>query len=372
MIVFHKKIISLFLSLGRSGRPCEYWDRRRKLQVEISLPERGRPIRSGIGAAPAPAYTGSVRLLPQALAVFLATAPPLTASALEAGGLRDDFRPPVVMQPSGDLVFDGLVYWRNRNPNGEIDWDGSTPGVVRLGVRKGAYEAATAGGGAVADRSELREANARQQPSGTPVWYRFGLRIPADFPDTPNRFVAAQMKAPFADVDAASPVLAIRVENRRLFATVEQSYDAAANAPPIPVVDGRCPTGTALASRHDSAEYPQIRVLLATSPDGLPPRRLSEYVVCTPVAQVETFGPLPAVGDGWIELTLFIQTGRQGRIELYADGRPVAAVTGALGDANPRERQYFKIGPYRNKAAEPAALEFRRFRRGATQPDLDR
>lgn len=312
-----------------------------------------------------------MKLLPQAVAAFLAAVPPIAASALEAGGLRDDFRPPIVTQPSGDLVFDGLVYWRNRNPNGEIDWTGSGPGVVRLGVRKGAFEGATAGGGAVADRSELREANARQLPSGTPVWYRFGLRVPADFPDTPNRFVAAQMKAPFADVDAASPVLAIRIENRRLFATVEQSYDAAADPPPVPPVDGRCPAGTALASRHDSPEYPQIRVLLATSPDGLPPRRSSEYVVCTPGAQVETFEKLPAVDDGWIELTLFIRTGRQGRIELYAAGRPVASVTGALGDANPRERQYFKIGPYRNKAAEPAAIEFRRFRRGATRADLD-
>jgi hypothetical protein len=87
--------------------------------------------------------------------------------------------------------------------------------------------------------------------------------------------------------------------------------------------------------------------------------------------RVETFGALPAVGNGWMELTLFIRTGRAGRVELHADGRPVAAVTGALGDANPRERQYFKIGPYRNKAAEPAAMEFARFRRGAVRADLD-
>lgn len=294
---------------------------------------------------------------------------PTAATALDERALRDEFRGPLRTEPTGDLLFDTLVYWRNRNPNGEIGWDGS--GVVRLGVRPGAFEGATAGGGAVADRSELREANARQLPSGTPVWYRFRMRVPANFPDTPNRFVAAQMKAPFADVDAASPVLALRIENRQLFATVEQSYDAAKDPRPLPAVEGHCPEGTALASRHDSAEYPQVRVLLATGPDGLPPRRKSEYVVCATGAQVETFGSLPSLDEQWMELTLFIRTGRQGRVELYADGRPVATVTGALGDANPRERQYFKIGPYRNKAAEPAALEFRQFRRGATPADLE-
>lgn len=302
-----------------------------------------------------------------AIAVSLASA----ATALDDRTIREDFRTPIVTRPSGDIVFDGLVYWRNRNPNGEIDWTGAGPGAVRLGVRKGAYEEATAGGSAVADRSELRETNSRQLPSGTPVWYRFSLRVPPDFPDTANRFVTAQMKAPFADVDAASPVFALRIENRRLFATVEQSYDAATDRPPVPAVEGRCPAGTALASRHDSPEYPQVRVLLATGPDGLPPRRRSEYVVCAPGSRVETFGPLPAVGDGWMDLTVFIRTGRDGRIELHADGRPVATVVGALGDANPRERQYFKIGPYRNKAAEPATIEFRRFRRAATRDGLD-
>jgi hypothetical protein len=306
-----------------------------------------------------------------ASALVFAVALASTATALDDRTLREDFRPPTVTRPSGDVVFDGLVYWRNRNPNGEIDWTGAGPGAVRLGVRKGAFEGATAGGGAVADRSELREANARQLPSGTPVWYRFALRVPPDFPDTANRFVAAQMKAPFADVDASSPVFALRIENRRLFATVEQSYDAATDPPPVPAVDGRCPAGTALASRHDSPEYPQIRVLLATGPDGLPPRRTSEYVVCTPGARVETFGELPILGDGWMELTVFIHTGREGRIELHADGRPIAIAIGALGDANPRERQYLKIGPYRNKAVEPAAIEFTRFRRGEARPDLD-
>ena len=302
-----------------------------------------------------------------AIAVSLASA----ATALDDRTIREDFRTPIVTRPSGDIVFDGLVYWRNRNPNGEIHWTGDEPGVVRLGVRKGAFEKATAGGGAVADRSELREANARQLPSGTPVWYRFALRVPPDFPDTSNRFVAAQMKAPFAGVDAASPVFALRVENRRLFASVEQSYDAATDPPPVSAVDGRCPARMALASRHDSPEYPQIRVLLATGPAGLPPHRAGEYVVCTPGARVEIFGKLPAVGNGWMELTVFIRTGRDGRIELHADGRPIATVTGALGDANPWERQYFKIGPYRNKAAEPAAIEFTRFRRGGTRADLD-
>ena len=68
-------------------------------------------------------------------------------------------------------------------------------------------------------------------------------------------------------------------------------------------------------------------VLLATGPDGLPLRRVSEYVVCTPGTRVETFGPLPALEGQWIDLTLFIRTGREGRIELHADGRPVAAVS---------------------------------------------
>ena len=232
--------------------------------------------------------------------------------------------------------------------------------MVRLGVRRGAFPGATAGGGDVADRSELREANARQLPSGTPVWYRFALRVPADFPDSGNRFVAAQMKAPFADVDAASPVFAIRIENRRLFATVEQSYDAATDRPARP--GGRRP----LPDRHGARErattapeYPQIRVLLATGPARAAAASNEASTSSARAARrSRPSGACRRWKNGWIELTLFIRTGRQGRIELHADGRPVAAVTGALGDANPRERQYFKIGPYRNKAAEPAAIEF--------------
>ena len=62
--------------------------------------------------------------------------------------------------------------------------------------------------------------------------------------------------------------------------------------------------------------------------------------------------------------------GPGGAAELHANGQLIATAKGPFGDGNPAGDQYLKLGPYRDKEATTAWLEFARFRRGATRADV--
>ncbi|MBI3710932.1 MAG: heparin lyase I family protein [Proteobacteria bacterium] len=299
--------------------------------------------------------------------ILAALAVATESHATDAIALRDDFVAAQVRPPDDDIVFQYFTYWRNRNPNGVIEL--LSAGGVRLTVRRDALMRAALDGPGLYDRSELRESPAVQLPGGSAVWYRFSMRVPAEFPKNDTRFVAAQLKTSYRGFNDASPVFAIRFENRQLFATVEQSYDRRRDGDPRPAANGACPPGHGLAA-FDGDDAPQLRVLLAKDASGLPPRRLRHYVVCTPATVVEHPAPLPGIGERPIDFLVFIKTGPAGRIELYADGKLTGVASGPFGDGDPRVKQYFKIGPYRDKADEPAALEFTHFRRGASRAEV--
>lgn len=302
------------------------------------------------------------------VAIVIALLAGCTALAAGQLDLREPLDRPGVVRGNGDVVFGGLTWRRNNNPNGE-----QSPiegGGLRLTVRKGAYEAARNGEGHLHDRSEMRESRDRYLPPGTPVWYAVSMRATPDVPRSPGRLVIMQLKTPYAGHEDASPALALRLEDRRLFATVEQLLLPGQAKRLVPAVDGRCPPGMALASPHVGSDTPQLRVLLAVEATGLPAHRLPQYRMCTPFVSVVPGAPIPPLGMDWIDVRVFVQTGLAGRIELWANGVHIASAVGPFGDADPKGQQYFKFGPYRDKAKETLSLDFARFRRAGSAEGL--
>ena len=103
-----------------------------------------------------------------------------------------------------------LTFDRDANPDGHEP--AIAGGVLRLAVQRGAYMAATSGEPDRCDRCELREPG--KLPIAATVRHGFELRLADDFPSTPLRFVAAQLKRD----GGGSPVFALRVEEGRLYA----------------------------------------------------------------------------------------------------------------------------------------------------------
>lgn len=110
--------------------------------------------------------------------------------------------------------FAPLRFHRAANPNGlePAIVEAEDGPVLRLVVQAGAYPEAAFGEPDRCDRCELREPD--KLPIGVSSLHAFALRVPAGFPFTDLRFVAAQMKVGLLD----SPLFALRVERGRLFA----------------------------------------------------------------------------------------------------------------------------------------------------------
>jgi len=293
----------------------------------------------------------------------------LSARAAEPIEMREGLDRPGSVRRNGDVVFGGLTWRRDNNPNGELE--PVAGGGLRLTVRRGAYETAKSGEGHLYDRSEMRESRDRYLPPGTPVWYAVSMRAPPDLPRSQGRLVVMQLKAPYAGHDDASPAFALRLEDRHLFATVEQLMLPGQAEHLVPAVDGHCPTGMALAAQHTDSDTPQLRVLLAVDGDGLPAHRKPQFRVCTPFVTVQSGAPLPPLDTGWIDVRVFVQAGTAGRVGLWLNGTHVASASGPFGDADPKGQQYFKFGPYRDKADETLSLDFARFRRAEAPDRLD-
>lgn len=302
----------------------------------------------------------------RAFAVTMASVMGLTSVlAADVAPIVEDFgQPPSVK--GKEASFAGLSYRGDNNPGGEFSL---VPGGIRLTVRPGANPDAKRGEGGLYDRSELRELRRLYLKPGTPVWYRFAMRTDPALKQSVIRFVAFQMKTSFLAYDDAHPVFAMRIEGGRLFATLEVLSDPARPVATSLVGPGGCPAGTALG-RLDEPAAPQVAVLFALDAAGLPQHRTAQFDRCVDQVTVQQVAPLPSPESGWIDFELFLQTGPGGAAELHANGQLIATAKGPFGDGNPAGDQYLKLGPYRDKEATTAWLEFARFRRGATRADV--
>ena len=79
--------------------------------------------------------------------------------------------------------------------------------------------------------------------------------------------------------------------------------------------------------------------------------------------------------SGWIDFAILSKPGPDGsgRIELFANGKPVVTVRGHVGHADKGlgKNQYFKFGPYRDGHASNWTLYYDDFRRSPDARDED-
>jgi hypothetical protein len=147
------------------------------------------------------------------------------------------------------------------------------------------------------------------------VWYGFALYVPVDFPVLDRRLVLAQWKQGCGDCSADhSPAVALRYRKGALSVTV----------------DG--PEGRQTVMR-DTAD----------------------------------------IRGRWVSLVyhLRITPTLDGLVEIWLDGQPAGTYRGPLGFPDDLDRVYFKVGLYRDHLPMPMTLLVRRFRRGASQAEVD-
>src|SRR5260370_27555419 len=206
------------------------------------------------------------------------------------------------VEGNGDIAYGPLKFYRDKNPNGISPTLGSDAGgaYLRLAVAKDAYGgAADPVDAAQRDRCELRDGKLYL---GTAVAYSFEMRVESGFPAVDARFVCAQIKAPYYDANGGSPLIALRIEHGRYFATIQHLYEPK-DAPfrdgseqsryLTRYVAGTGCKGAARAFDHhvfgnslaDFKEL-QVRAMLATDRDGLPPYLDDQFLWCSSGVQV--------------------------------------------------------------------------------------
>jgi hypothetical protein len=312
-------------------------------------------------------------------------------------------------QSRGDIGYGAMNFFRNKNPNGlspTLCKDEDDGPWLRLAVARDAFTTATEGDPTRCDRCELRD---DKLPLGTPVWYSFELRAEREFPLVDARCVCAQIKAPYYDDDGGSPLFALRIDRGRYLATVEHLYEVndvdfvngsevaryvKPYAGPGAVIDAvRALDHHIFGNSIRDFKELQVRALLATDPQGLPPHLNDDFRWCTSLVKLKQGIPLPNDIHQWSRFTVRVAPtsikDEDGIVQLLVadpqtgQDQMVAEATGEFGhagDPDPRTntgpspgtgKQYFKIGPYRDKLAiwgkDTAAIHVRNMRRGYWQ-----
>jgi len=217
------------------------------------------------------------------------------------------------------------------------------------------------------ERAEIWEKTALRVPYNEGVWYGFAVKFADPIPDDDHRYLIAQWKReidPGAEGDF-SPFLALRLRQGKLFATVETNYIA-----PTTDAAAEC-KGTPVWFRPKTN---QMRALVATQASWTPEDG-TLYAGCTEAIKVVDHGnPLPAPDSGWIDFAIYTKPGPDGsgRIEIFANDKPIVTVTGHIGHADEGlgENQYFKFGPYRAAHTTDWALYYDDFRRSPSCKDV--
>ncbi len=306
--------------------------------------------------------------------IFLAilTAISRIASArAEDGGqqvLRDGF-------DGKDFAPAGHLYYRNNAEQkaGTYQFQSAVSrsggGALKLTIKPNC----AAGKENCSERAEIWEKTKYRVPYDQGVWYGFAVKFADPIPSGDHRYLIAQWKreiGPEAKGDF-SPFLALRLNNGKLFATVETNYVAPPTGAPS-VNPGSCASGqTPVWYRPDTN---QMRALVATDAswtksDG------GEFTSCTDAMTITDHGnKLPTPGSGWIDFAIYTQPGPDGtgRIEIFANDKWIVTVKGHIGHADKGlgRNQYFKFGPYRDADTTEWTMYYDDFRRSPRCRDV--
>jgi hypothetical protein len=225
--------------------------------------------------------------------------------------------------------------------------------------------------GGCSERAEIWEKTDLRVPYNEGVWYGFAVKFADPIPQDDHRYLIAQWKReiePGAEGDF-SPFLALRLRQGKLFATVETNYIAPPSA--TKASDGCGKAGVPVWLRPDTN---QMRALVATDA-AWGPEDGTIYADCTDALQIVDHGnKLPDPASGWIDFAIYTRPGPDGsgRIDIYANDKPVVTVTGHIGhaDAGLGPNQYFKFGPYRAGHTNEWTVYYDDFRRSAACEDV--
>jgi hypothetical protein len=222
------------------------------------------------------------------------------------------------------------------------------------------------------ERAEIWDNPKNRVPYDRGAWFGFAVKFADPIPTDDHRYLIAQWKreiGPDAKGDF-SPFLALRLKKGKLFATIEtnlvRSTREFGENQPV-----KCDSGEAQVWQRPDSD--QTRALIATNSNWEPEDGAS-YNACTDQIKVVSYGELPSPSSGWIDFAIFSKPGPDGsgRVEIFANDKRVATVTGHIGhdDAGLGKYQYFKFGPYRAGHAGEWSLYYDNFRRSAKCADV--
>ncbi|EJK79484.1 hypothetical protein G6L46_11715 [Agrobacterium rhizogenes] len=269
----------------------------------------------------------------------------------------------------------GHLYYRDNSEQkaGTVEFQSevkrSGTGALKLSVKP----LCAPGKANCSERAEIWERTKYRVPYDQGVWYGFAVKFADPIPSGDHRYLIAQWKreiGPTAKGDF-SPFLALRLNNGKLFATVETNYVA----PPktyshdgAKACDGN---QTPVWFRSDTN---QMRALVATDSnwgkdDG------QEFTGCTSAITVTDHGnKLPTPDSGWIDFAIYTKPGPDGtgHIELFANNKWIVTIKGHVGHADKGlgKNQYFKFGPYRAADTTEWTLYYDDFRRSPSCADV--
>ncbi|MCP5080808.1 MAG: hypothetical protein GY948_03840 [Alphaproteobacteria bacterium] len=296
-------------------------------------------------------YHSARRLLGRSAAfalggVVLVSAACTTANA---GLVAKSFSPPAY-SPSASLI-DGFespkvnrsMWWLGQAQKGQFWSDARLARSDRrsVAVRVGA---AMRGCGAKCQRNELRTAPGYRIRFGQEAWYNFSFRIDGKLPARhTGRWVSGQWKQQCG----GSPFLAQRFD-RGVFQ--------------ITVQDNSCRVIVA-SSQGLGRKLPATRL---TGHEARQLAKNSKSCASDIKVQYSSNATLPNPYEKWVDMAYRVRGGRNGTglIEIWANGRFIARVTGSIGyDYASGPHQYFKFGIYRAPMPGTSVARMDRFMR---------
>jgi len=184
-----------------------------------------------------------------------------------------------------------------------------------------------------------------------------------------------------------SPFVAQRFDGRSFKITIQQDNDAPDRDPAHVecrvwvAVDANSTRSVGESEGHSSSpawvgevgragllSRPKIRLDVD---EGTP---LPNAPPCKSDLRIEQLGELPIPFNRWTEMLVHIRASadQNGLVEVWADRKPIARVTGRIGYRAPGpSSQYFKFGPYRNPERYNAFAMIAQYRRGATRESVE-
>jgi len=306
--------------------------------------------------------------LPAILACTCAATPALADSPSQMV-LRDGFDG-TDFAPSGHLYYRDNFEQRAGTIEFQSEVKHSGTGALKLSVRPFCPPGKTN----CSERAEIWERTKYRVPYDQGVWYGFAVKFADPIPSGDHRYLIAQWKreiGPNATGDF-SPFLALRLNNGKLFATVETNY--------VAPVKKHKPESNGKACSDDQApvwfrpDTNQMRALVATD-DNWGISDGQEFTGCTDAIKVINRGnKLPGPASGWIDFAIYSKPGPDGsgHIEIFANNKWIVTVTGHIGHADHGlgKNQYFKFGPYRAADTTVWTLYYDDFRRSAHCADV--